>query len=93
MTLQEQMSVCETCVHRHDNPDGGWCYMMDSPLIGCLQLEPLETKKGFIATGKSRQAKVIHAGRDCPWLKEALDVKEVDPATLRVFVRCKYCFG
>lgn len=37
MTMQEQQAICETCDHRVNNPDPGWCYMMDSPLVGCMQ--------------------------------------------------------
>lgn len=52
----------------------------------------------YASTSKSRQAKVLHSGPRCPL---ALDQKKinpvelvpVDPASLRVFVRCKYCFG
>ncbi len=49
--------------------------------------------KYFITTSKSRQVKRIHAGPNCPLLSGAGGVIEVDPATLRVVIKCKYCFG
>lgn len=50
--------------------------------------------KFYISTSKTRQAKVVHADKNCqPLSAKACGITEVDPATLRVFVRCKYCYG
>jgi DNA topoisomerase IB len=55
----------------------------------------------YVSAGKNRGTgggKVVHAGPDCPLAfdadgKRRVDMVAVDPARLRVFVRCKYCFG
>ena len=49
--------------------------------------------KFYISTSTTRQAKTVHRDKDCLQLAvKAIGIIEVDPATLRVFVRCKYCF-
>lgn len=46
----------------------------------------------FISTSTTRQAKTIHRDKACLQLvAKANGITEVDPASLRVFVRCKYC--
>ncbi|CAB4211677.1 hypothetical protein UFOVP1419_2 [uncultured Caudovirales phage] len=52
----------------------------------------------YISTGKNKGCKVVHAGPDCPLTfdadgKRLVEMVAVDPDRLRVFVRCKYCFG
>ena len=49
--------------------------------------------KFYITSSKTRQARVIHTGINCPLAGNPESMVEVDPASLRVFVRCKYCFG
>lgn len=45
-----------------------------------------------VTTSTTRQAKTVHRDKDCLQLAvKAKGIAEVDPATLRVFVRCKYC--
>jgi hypothetical protein len=56
------------------------------------------TGRYYVSASKGRQAKVLHAGPVCPLAldmagKKPVELVLVDPATLRVFVRCKYCFG
>lgn len=47
----------------------------------------------YISTSPTRQAKTVHRDKDCFQLVvNSTGFTEVDPATLRVFVRCKYCF-
>lgn len=47
----------------------------------------------YVTAGPGRQAKTLHRMRECRQLaKSPHEVVEVDPATLRVFVRCKYCY-
>ena len=71
MTMQEQQAICETCVHRHQNPDGGWCYMMESPLVGCLQLEPFK-RETPVATWH------ISLDVECPKCGEDVDLTDYD---------------
>lgn len=49
--------------------------------------------KYYISTSATRQARTLHRDKDCIYLAvKANGTIEIDPATLRVFVRCKYCF-
>lgn len=59
---------------------------------------PIASRKYFVTVSKKQSAKVVHGGGNCPLIYDAegkrrVAVVSVDPATLRVFVRCKYCFG
>ena len=52
----------------------------------------------YASPSKSRQAKVVHSGPRCPLALDCcgarpIELVPVDLARLRVFVRCKYCFG
>jgi hypothetical protein len=55
--------------------------------------------KAFITICRTRQARVVHSGNNCPLTadeKGAFDSKrfiEVDVSSLRVFKRCRYCFS
>lgn len=42
ITAEQQVSICQGCDYQVNNPDGGWCYMMDRMLIGCKQYENCE---------------------------------------------------
>jgi hypothetical protein len=49
--------------------------------------------KYYITTSGKRQYRILHQGMNCPLTIHADGFIEVDPATLRVFTRCKYCFS
>lgn len=46
----------------------------------------------YTTTSKTRQARVLHSTDKCPFLITAKGVQKVDPAELRVWVCCSYCF-